>query len=102
MYPDARAAELARIDTAIDAVEQEITAEGLRGSLAPGHDRAADDDQDHDDGLRRKRSTKRRQDVPDLPRQKVAPHTVGRTYTGTDGSVHQPSMWLTLTLDSYG
>src|SRR4051794_30659012 len=28
--------------------------------------------------------------------------TVGRTYTAADGTTHQPSMWLTLTLDSYG
>jgi hypothetical protein len=91
--------ELARLDTAIDAVEQEIAAEGLRGSIAPGHTRDGDDQGD-DDGPRRVRSTKRRQDVPDLPRQKVVPRTVGRTYTAPDGSVHQPSMWLTLTLDS--
>ena len=37
MDPDARATELDRIDTAIGAVEQEIAAEGLRGSIAPGH-----------------------------------------------------------------
>jgi hypothetical protein len=102
MDPDTRAAELARLNTAIDAVEQEIAAEGLRGSIAPGHTRNDDEDQGDDDGPWRVRSTKRRQDVPDLPRQKVAPRTVGRTYTGSDGSVHQPSMWLTLTLDTYG
>jgi hypothetical protein len=100
MDPDDRTVKLARIDTAIDAVEREIAAEGLRGSIAPGHDR--DDEGRDDDEPRRVRSTKRRQDVPDLPRQKVAPHTVGRTYTGTDGTVHQPSMWFTATLDSYG
>jgi len=84
-------------------VEQAIAAEGLRGSIAPPHHRVDDDQGDDDaDRPRRKRSTKRRQDVPDLPRQKVAPHTVGRTYTGTDGTVHQPSMWLTLTLDTNG
>jgi hypothetical protein len=102
MDPDDRAAELARLDHAIDAVEQEIIAEGLRGSLTPGHPREDDGDDRDDEAPRRVRSTRRRPDVPDLPRQKVDGRTVGRTYIGTDGSVHQPSMWLTLTLDSYG
>jgi hypothetical protein len=104
MDPDQRTTELNRIDTAISAVEQEIAAEGLRGSVAPGHGRDAqgDDEDDEDGGPRRVRSTKRRQDVPDLPRQKVEARTVGRTYVGSDGIEHRPSMWLTLTLDSYG
>ena len=101
MDPHTRVAELARLNHAIDAVEQEITAEGLRGSLTPGHNSASDDQAD-DDPPRRVRSTRRRPEVPELPRQKVDPRTVGRTYIGTDGSVHRPSMWLTLTLDSYG
>ncbi|GAA0473645.1 hypothetical protein Ade02nite_73960 [Paractinoplanes deccanensis] len=100
MDPDDRAAELNRIDLAIEAVEQEISTEGLRGSIAPGHTR--DDQGDDDNAPRRVRSTKRRPDVPELPRQKVDPRTVGRTYTGSDGVEHRPSMWLTLTLDSYG
>ncbi|MDR6322975.1 hypothetical protein J3R03_007171 [Actinoplanes couchii] len=99
MEPDQRTAELERIDTAIGAVEQEIAAEGLRGSIAPGRSRT---DPEDDSGPRRVRSTKRRQDVPDLPRQKVEARTVGRTYVGSDGVEHRPSMWLTLTLDSYG
>jgi hypothetical protein len=77
MDPDARAVEPARIDAAIDGVEQEITAEGLRGRIASGHTPNSED-QDDDDGPRRVRSTKRRQDVPDLLRQKVQPRTVGR------------------------
>jgi hypothetical protein len=91
--------QLAELDEAIAEVEEAITAEGLRGRLAPPHTTPDGDDQDRP---RRVRSTRRRQDVPDLPRQKVQPRTVGRTYVGADGSVHQPSMWLTLTLDSYG
>ncbi|GAB1688370.1 replication initiator [Krasilnikovia sp. M28-CT-15] len=95
--------QVTELDEAIAEVEDAIAAEGLRGRIAPPHSNP-DDDQGHDgaDRPRRKRSTKRRQDVPDLPRQKVQARTVGRTYTGTDGSVHQPSMWLTLTLDTYG
>ncbi len=45
-----------------------------------------------------KRSTKRRQDAPDLPRKRVAKTTVGREYAGK----YRPSMFVTLTLDSYG
>jgi hypothetical protein len=45
-----------------------------------------------------KRSTKRRQDAPDLPRRKVAKTTLGREFAGK----YRPSMFVTLTLDSYG
>ena len=52
---------------------------------------------------RRVRSTRRRDDVPDLPRLPVAPHTVGRTFTDTKtGKVFRPSMFLTVTMPSYG
>ncbi|WP_308209050.1 replication initiator [Actinoallomurus purpureus] len=51
---------------------------------------------------RPKRSTKRRQDVPDLPRRPVAARTVGKVYTAPDGNTFRPSLFLTLTLDSYG
>jgi len=92
--------EVAKCESAIQEVEEAIAAEGLRGRVAPPHASAADEDQD--DGKRRVRSTRRRQDAPDLPRQKVEPRTVGRVYIGPDGARHQPSMWLSLTLDSYG
>ncbi|RSN12280.1 replication initiator protein [Streptomyces sp. WAC 05977] len=45
-----------------------------------------------------KRSTKRRQDAPNLPRRKVAKTTVGREYAGR----FRPSMFVTLTCDTYG
>ena len=51
---------------------------------------------------RPKRSTKRRQDVPDLPRRPVDSRTVGKVYTASDGTTFRPSLFLTLTLDSYG
>ncbi|ADL43584.1 replication initiator [Micromonospora aurantiaca (nom. illeg.)] len=84
------------IDEAIGEVEEAIAAEGLRGAVAPPHD------QDDDNHARRKRSTRRRQDAPDLPRKKVEPRTVGKVYTAPDGTEHRPSMWLSLTLDTYG
>jgi hypothetical protein len=98
---DAEWDQVADLDDAIAEVEEAIAVEGLRGRIAPPHGNDTDDQGD-EDRPRRVRSTKRRQDVPELPRQKVQPRTIGRTYTGMDGRVHQPSMWLTLTLDTYG
>ena len=51
---------------------------------------------------RRHRSTRRRQDAPPLPRRKVDPRTVGKTYTTPDGKTFRPSLFLTLTCPSYG
>jgi len=50
---------------------------------------------------RRTRSTRRRQDVADLPRRPVDARTVGKVYTGRDGQTFRPSLFLTLTLDSH-
>ena len=52
----------------------------------------------HPHTSRARRSTKRRQDAPDLPRRKVAKTTLGRQWAGK----FRPSMFVTLTLDSYG
>jgi hypothetical protein len=52
--------------------------------------------------LRRVRSTRRREDVPDLPKVPMSESTVGATFTTPDGKVFRPSMFLTLTLPSYG
>ncbi|WP_422772401.1 replication initiator [Plantactinospora sp. WMMC1484] len=101
----ARASEWEQVedlDEAIREVEEAITAEGLRGRVGPPHQSGDDGQGDEDTGRRRKRSTRRRQDAPDLPRRKVERRTVGKVYTAPDGTAYQPSMWLTLTLDSYG
>jgi hypothetical protein len=45
-----------------------------------------------------KRSTRRRQDTPNLPTRKVSKATVGREFAGR----YRPSMFVTLTCDSYG
>jgi hypothetical protein len=45
-----------------------------------------------------KRSTRRRQETPNLPRRPIERRTVGRVFAGR----YQPSTFLTLTLDSYG
>jgi len=55
-----------------------------------------------DDMSRRVRSTRRRQDVPDLPRREVENRSTGRAYETPEGRVYQPSTFLTVTMDSYG
>jgi hypothetical protein len=71
------------------------------------------DDPDQDDELlddypgrgsdeRRVRSTRRRTDAPDLPRLPVEDRTIGRTFTAPSGVTYRPSMFVTVTLPSYG
>ena len=78
------------LDELVTELDAEITAAGMRGNVLPARP------------ARRHRSTKRRQDAPDLPRRKVASRTVGKTYTAPDGKTFRPSMFLTLTCPSYG
>ena len=61
-----------------------------------------DEDGDEEDSGRRGRSTRRRDDAPDLPRVPAEDRTVGREFTGHDGRTFRPSMFVTLTLPSYG
>jgi hypothetical protein len=96
MDPDTRTAEIADIDAAITELEEEITLTGLRGRTAPAHQPA------EQAGGRRVRSTRRRQDAPDLPRRPVDSRTIGRQYRAPDGKTYRPSLFLTLTLPSYG
>jgi replication initiator protein RepSA len=85
-HDQAEAEELREEITGVDAELRQL---GMRGRL-PALDvptkRAV------------KRSTRRRQDAPNLPRQKVAKTTVGREYAGK----FRPSMFVTLTCDTYG
>jgi hypothetical protein len=83
-----------------DLEADEESDEGAEGVEAEPVD---DLDGDSGSGGRRVRSTRRRGDVPDLPRVPMAATTLGRSYTDPrTGRVHQPSMFLTLTLPSYG
>ena len=87
-------------------------AESWHRTDEPEHTPHDDEDQDaeHDDdqaggqeeGDRRVRSTRRRQDAPDLPRVTAEDRTVGRVFRTPDGREYRPSMFLTLTLPSYG
>ena len=81
------------LDQGIAEVDEMLAASRVRGTLPrPGKERKA----------RAVRSTKRRQDAPDLPRLPVENRTVGRVYKGRRGEVHQPSMLLTVTLPGFG
>ncbi|SBW18313.1 replication initiator protein [Candidatus Protofrankia californiensis] len=84
--------QVTKVDDLISQVDAALNDLGVRGKAAP----------DTRERPRRTRSTKRRQDAPDLPRLPVDRRTVGRTFTAPDGTVWRPSMFLTLTCDSYG
>jgi len=73
----------------IHCVDNQLRASGLRGRI-PSPDAPAKPSHT--------RSTRRRQDAPDLPTRQVRKTTIGRQYAGK----YRPSMFLTLTCDSYG
>ena len=77
-----------QIAESITELDTEIRAAGVRGRLTPLDPPPKPV----------KRSTRRRQDAPDLPRRPVDKRTVGRVFAGR----YRPSTFLTLTLDSYG
>ncbi|MCF2526610.1 replication initiator [Yinghuangia soli] len=72
------------------ALDDEIQRAGVRGNVDP------------DKASRRVRSTRRRKDVTDLPRRPVDARTVGKAYVAPDGKTFRPSLFVTLTLPSYG
>jgi hypothetical protein len=82
--------DTSELDTVNTELDQEITRSGVRGKVMPATT------------ARRHRSTRRRQDAPDLPKRTVTATTVGKTYTAPDGTTFRPSMFLTLTCPSYG
>jgi hypothetical protein len=58
--------ETGELDALNGELDEEITRSGVRGKVLPART------------ARRHRSTRRRQDAPDLPRRKVAPRTIGK------------------------
>ena len=92
MHDDAATAghDLTDLDALTTELNEEITRAGMRGNVLPARP------------ARRHRTTRRRQDTPDLPRRKITARTVGKTYTAPDGKTFRPSMFLTLTCPSYG
>lgn len=49
-----------------------------------------------------RRSTRRREDAPVVEKRPMSDRTVGRTMTSPSGRKHNPSMFITTTLRSYG
>ncbi|MET7769108.1 replication initiator [Nocardia sp. NPDC005366] len=80
---------MAGIREIVADLDREVREIGFRGRL-PALDAKSKD--------RRKRSTRRRQDAPDLPRLKVEKNTIRSAYPGG----HRPGMFITLTMPSYG
>ena len=62
----------------------------------------ADDEDEEEPPSRQARSTRRRSDVPDLPTRPVENRTVGQVFSAPGGKTYRPSMFVTVTLPSYG
>ena len=92
---EAQGADTGDYDELLGELDLEITKAGIRGTVTTSH-------KDGTVKHRRSRSTRRRQDAPDLPRRKITPQTIGKVFTASDGKSYRPSMFLTLTCDSYG
>ena len=86
----ARGLDTGELDELINGCDDELAKSGVRGSIDPAKSK------------RRSRSTRRRQDAPDLPKRPVDKRTVGKTFTGNGGKTFRPSIFLTLTCDTYG
>jgi replication initiator protein RepSA len=82
--------DTAEDEAVIGELDEQITRSGMRGNVLPAKP------------ARRHRTTRRRQDTPDLPKRKISPRTVGKTYTSPEGKTFRPSMFITLTCPSYG
>lgn len=91
-YQDAKAdgsAEVDEIREEIRAVDEDLRATGMRGKLAPV---------DPPSNPTRSRSTRRRQDAPNLPKRAMRKTTVGEQFAGK----YRPSTFVTVTCDTYG
>jgi hypothetical protein len=77
-----------QISESVAELDKELRALGVRGRLTPLNAPPTP----------LKRSTRRRQDAPDLPRRPIERRTLGQVFGGR----YRPSTFLTLTLDSYG
>jgi len=77
-----------QITDSVAELDDKLRATGIRGRLTPLDPPTKPV----------KRSTRRRQDTPNLPRRRVERRTLGRVFAGR----YRPSTFLTLTLNSYG
>lgn len=90
--------EAADLRAEIAWVDKQLELLGMRGSAPASADALeAGGDSEKNPATRPRRSTRRREDAPDLPRHKVSERTVGRALGGRFSS-----MFVTLTMPSYG
>jgi len=89
-YRDSDGADADELWEEIRSVDDELRALGMRGRLPSPEDET--------NKAAPKRSTRRRHDAPNLPRRRVENRTLGREYAGR----FRPSMFVTLTCDTYG
>ena len=99
---EAQGQDTTGLDYLIAAVEEELSATGVRGRPDPSSKNDGGSGLGGRKRSRRRRSTRRRQDVPGLPGRTMSPSTVGRVYPGPNGQLYRPSMFITLTCPSYG
>jgi hypothetical protein len=94
-HAQANGQDTSELDELLTELDTEITRAGVRGTVTTSTGSGQSTG-------RRSRSTRRRQDAPDLPKRKIGPQTVGKVFTAPDGKSYRPSMFLTLTCASYG
>src|SRR5258707_3277729 len=92
--------DTAELDQLIAELDDELARTGIRGSLT--RTAAGTADYQQAGRARRARSTRHRQDTPDLPRRPVSSRTTGKVYTAPDGTRYRPSMFPNPTCDSHG
>jgi hypothetical protein len=90
------------LDELVNAIQEELAATGVRGHPDPSSNNDGGSGPGGRKRSRRHRSTRRRQDAPDLPGRTMSTSTVGRVYPGPNGQFYRPSMFITLTCPSYG
>jgi hypothetical protein len=81
--------EAEEIRESVRQLDESLRATGMRGKLPPV---------DVPEKSARKRSTKRRQDAPNLPKAPMRKTTIGAQYAGK----YRPSTFATFTCDTYG
>src|SRR6516164_10313154 len=84
-------------DDLIGELDIKITRAGIRGTVTTRSSSG-----DRSQRVRRSQSTRRRQDTAPLPARKIAPRTIGTVFAAPGGKRYRPSMFITLTCDSYG
>ena len=97
--PCARKAQVLRMHQCQEGWHRTDEPESTRPTESPSDELPQSEDEASD---RQVRSTRRRQDAADLPRVPQEDRTVGRVFAAPDGREYRPSMFLTLTMPSYG